>query len=62
MQLRSNIYLKSCGLLKKVAIAAMQLRTNILFKSSGYAITEGLTSSCGVVIADLKKYAHSHLR
>ncbi len=54
MPLRSNIYFKSCGLLKKDAIAAMEIWTNLLFKSSGYAITEGLTSSCGVVIADLK--------
>jgi hypothetical protein len=41
--------------LKNVAIADMQVWTNISLKSCGHAVAEVLPSSCG-----RKKYAHVH--
>jgi hypothetical protein len=64
----AEVKLSSCGL--EVAgfrknndcgIAELRFRSNISLKSCGIAIAVVLPSSCGIAIADSKKFAHAHL-
>jgi hypothetical protein len=47
----AELKLPSCGLQQKIAIAELQLRSNISFESCRIAIAEVLPSSCGIAIA-----------